>query len=128
MKIPENLVLYNSLLLWGEEVSYRFSMLGTIFQICILRDRSRPDRVYLVANTHLHSKPSLPYIRLFQMALLVRHVEGLVQRYKAEGKVVSVVLCGDFNSNPDTGLIEFLQTGLFQVNLFNSKDSTFDYI
>ena len=112
MKIPENLVLYNSLLLWGGDVAFRFSSLGTIFQICVLRDKSSPSRVFLVANTHLHSRPKVRYIRLFQMALLVRHLEGLVQRYKENGEnTVSVILCGDFNAIPNTGLIEFLQTG-----------------
>ena len=112
MKIEENSVLNNSLLLWGEEVAHRFYTLGTIFQICILKDKSNPERIFIVANTHLHSKPSVPYIRLFQMALLVRHVEGLVLRYKeTEGKTACVLLCGDFNSTPNTGLIEYLQTG-----------------
>ena len=112
IKIEENSVLHNSLLLWGGVVAYHFYMLGTIFQICILQDKSNPGRVFIVANTHLHSRPSVPYIRLFQIALLVRHIEGLVQRYKEkEGKIACVLLCGDFNSSPNSGLFEYLQTG-----------------
>ncbi|KAI6659768.1 2',5'-phosphodiesterase 12-like [Oopsacas minuta] len=117
MRVEENSVLYNSLLLWGEEVSYHFLSLGTIFQICILKDKSNPKRVYLVANTHLHSRPSVPYLRLFQMALLITHMERLVEQYKKrEGKEACVLLCGDFNSTPDTGLIQFVQTGMIESN------------
>ena len=113
MRIPENLELYNALLLWGGEVCYKFLTLGTIFQICILKDKLRQDKLFIVANTHLYFRSSVPYIRLFQMALLVRHLELLVKQYKeTEGKQVSVLLCGDFNSSPENGLIEFLQTGV----------------
>jgi CCR4-NOT transcription complex subunit 6 len=77
-----------------------------------------------VANAHLHWDPAFCDVKLIQTALLLEEMErNLIKWNKnfslVEGKgdlahilqTVPVLFCGDFNSLPDSGVVELLQSG-----------------
>ena len=57
-----------------------------------------------VVNTHLFGHPDATHVRLFQAATLMRHVERVAERYGVNqdnhSYNLAVVVCGDFNSQP----------------------------
>lgn len=91
----------------------KMNMLKTVYLVNVLEDVARPDRVLVVANTHLYYHPPAAHIRLIQMEVLLRKLRKIVGAQEAEGKDVSVILGGDFNSLPVRGLYEYLTKGKY---------------
>ena len=88
----------------------KMNILKTVYLINVLEDVTRPDRVLVVANTHLYFHPPAAHIRLIQMEILLRQLRTVVKEWENDGKIVSVILGGDFNSEPKRGLYEYLTT------------------
>lgn len=63
---------------------------GEISQICI-------------ANTHIYWDPEYPDVKLWQAHYLLQELEGI-----AGNRMLPLVLCGDFNSTPESAVVEFL--------------------
>jgi CCR4-NOT transcription complex subunit 6 len=59
-----------------------------------------------VANTHLYSNYQRPDVKLWQSLALVSELEHLVAH-----RDIPVILCGDFNSEPDSAVYELLTQG-----------------
>jgi hypothetical protein len=77
---------------------------------------SRP--VLCVVNTHLFGHPDATHVRLFQSATFMRHVERVAARHAAAaaGSGFAVVVCGDFNSQPEEGVGLLLRRGLVSAD------------
>lgn len=75
-----------------------------------------PSKKVIVANTHLFWDPRANNIRNIQIAIVTRHIENLVDSYSKNDQKLSVVLCGDLNSGPHTGAIDFLRSGTLPAN------------
>lgn len=67
-----------------------------------------PARI-LVANTHIHWDPSLKDVKLMQTQLLLEELMAISHRYKETP--LPMVVGGDFNSMPDSGVYELLSKG-----------------
>lgn len=61
----------------------------------------------LVGNVHVHWDPSFCDVKLVQSVLLMEELEKLSNRHPKAG----VILCGDFNSLPDSGVYNLLEQG-----------------
>ncbi|ESN98192.1 hypothetical protein HELRODRAFT_124292, partial [Helobdella robusta] len=59
-----------------------------------------------VANTHLLFNPKRGDVKLAQLMTLMAGIDDLT-----DGEEQAVVLCGDFNSQPRSGLYDFLLSG-----------------
>lgn len=59
-----------------------------------------------IANTHLYSNPQRPDVKLWQCLSLVRELEQFLTQ-----RDLALLLCGDFNSEPDSAVYEFLSDG-----------------
>eukprot|EP00300_Choanocystis_sp_HF-7_P043220 c9822_g1_i1.p1 GENE.c9822_g1_i1~~c9822_g1_i1.p1 ORF type:complete len:395 (-),score=86.36 c9822_g1_i1:24-1208(-) len=71
-------------------------------------DSFKPDSQYiLICNTHIHWNPEFMDVKLMQTQLLIEEVQKLMPR----NIKMPVVICGDFNSTPDSGVWEFLHKG-----------------
>lgn len=68
------------------------------------RRRRRPQKL-VVANAHIHWDPEYADAKLLQCYLLL---EELTTRY---GVQTPMIICGDFNSTPDSGPYELLKNG-----------------
>jgi CCR4-NOT transcription complex subunit 6 len=77
-----------------------------------------------VANTHLYSNKDCPDVKLWQTWQLLQELESYVM---SRGQSLPLILCGDFNSTPDTAVYTLLsrQTvhpGHPDVNVSNNDD------
>lgn len=113
---------------------------NTVVQLYILKVNGLDNQYLCVANTHLYFKPSYPHIRLLQVAIVLNHVQKVISQFCVDAAgngmnnpdisinadvesmssqktndttqpQVAFLFCGDFNSNPRTGLVELLTTG-----------------
>eukprot|EP00947_MAST-08B_sp_MAST-8B-sp1_P004001 g4001.t1 len=76
-------------------------------------DSSGAPSLILAATTHLFYHPHADHVRILQAAALACEIESAVATLRRErpGCRVSVVLSGDTNGMPETGVTEFLKTG-----------------
>ena len=77
-----------------------------IAQIVILETTSRPSSLLCVANTHLYANFFKPEIKLWQSIILMRQLEHI-----ATQRDIPMILCGDFNSEPDSAVYEYIKRG-----------------
>lgn len=67
----------------------------------------RPPRALIcVTNTHLYSNHMRPDVKLWQACTLINELENLVVPRDAP-----IIVCGDFNSEPDSAVYEFIEDG-----------------
>uniref|UniRef100_A0A1I8JFI5 Endo/exonuclease/phosphatase domain-containing protein n=1 Tax=Macrostomum lignano TaxID=282301 RepID=A0A1I8JFI5_9PLAT len=71
-------------------------------------DNSTSSRPVLVCNSHVHWDPQHPDVKLIQTMLLAGALAAIIGRYK---NCLPLLLCGDFNSLPQSGVIEFITLG-----------------
>lgn len=95
-----------------------------VASVALLEHRATASRI-IVANAHIFWNPEYRDVKLVQTALLIEELGKIVDRfgklsprldtpdaprYNKDNKV-PVVLCGDFNSEPSSGVYEFINTG-----------------
>ncbi|KAJ3194674.1 Glucose-repressible alcohol dehydrogenase transcriptional effector [Irineochytrium annulatum] len=97
-----------------EDVFNRVMVKDNIAVVTLLESKETNCKV-LVANAHLHWDPAYMDVKLVQTAMLVEELQRLSTLYATKvGRVVTppaVLLCGDFNSLPTSGVYEFLAKG-----------------
>ncbi|XP_055343222.1 LOW QUALITY PROTEIN: CCR4-NOT transcription complex subunit 6-like [Paramacrobiotus metropolitanus] len=78
----------------------------------------------LVVNAHIHWDPECCDVKLIQTMLLMCEVEKLLRQMKSDFNVenIPMIFCGDLNSLPDSGVIEFLENGRISVDHQDFKD------
>lgn len=91
---------------------------NAVVQLLMLEVDGQKNQYLCVANTHLYFKPSYPHIRLLQAAIVLNHAQKVISQFCAESvskglppPQVAFLFCGDFNSNPRTGVVELITTG-----------------
>ncbi|TFK18827.1 glucose-repressible alcohol dehydrogenase transcriptional effector [Coprinopsis marcescibilis] len=111
--------------------------------VCLLEDKHTGTR-FVVANVHVHWDPAYSDVKLVQVALLVDEVEKSASRFAkypprppksatpslgdsdsqperppphySDGTKIPVLICGDFNSTPDSSVYDFMSTGILEGN------------
>lgn len=101
--------------------------------LCLMEEKETGTRV-VVSNVHIHWDPAYSDVKLIQAALLVDEVEksaNMFAKYPppppksgpdsgkhsrppphyTDGTKIPVIICGDFNSMPDSSVYEFFTTG-----------------
>ncbi|KAJ1537262.1 Glucose-repressible alcohol dehydrogenase transcriptional effector [Nowakowskiella sp. JEL0078] len=108
----------------SEEVLNRVMMKDNIAVVTLLENKETHERI-LVANAHLHWDPQYKDVKLVQTAMLVDELQKLADTYaslpltkiaKQKQAILDlesvpslpVMLCGDFNSLPNSGVYEYL--------------------
>ncbi|KAI7867716.1 Endonuclease/exonuclease/phosphatase [Spinellus fusiger] len=89
--------------------------------LTMLENKDTLERV-LVANSHIHWDPSFADVKLVQVGMLMDQIETFATKHlqppSVGGRVYAstaklpTVICGDFNSEPDSGVYEFLSKGV----------------
>ncbi|KAM7005466.1 2',5'-phosphodiesterase 12 [Tautogolabrus adspersus] len=77
---------------------------STTLQVSVLEDLHK-ERKVCVANTHLYFHPKGGNVRLVQMGVALKHLSHVI-REVAPG--APLILCGDFNSIPNSGVFQLL--------------------
>ncbi len=93
-----------------------------------LSSRSNRDPInqVCIANTHLYSNKDFPDVKLWQSWQLLQELETFIM---SRGTNLPLMICGDFNSTPDTAVYGLLSRqavhpGHPDVNMNNNDDST----
>lgn len=114
-----------SAIMANEQLKNRFLDVHTILQVCLLKFRDCPDKYLLVANTHLYFAPDADHIRLIQGSVCVKYIEYIKEYFerllkpnlKDSKPIISVIFCGDMNSDPKCGLRKLLLEGKIDSDL-----------
>ncbi|XP_024083030.1 CCR4-NOT transcription complex subunit 6 isoform X4 [Cimex lectularius] len=75
------------------------------------------EQALLVCTAHIHWDPEFCDVKLIQVMMLSHALKGVLDeasmhfRPNGGASPVQLLLCGDFNSLPDSGVIEFLSSG-----------------
>eukprot|EP00126_Sphaerothecum_destruens_P004176 Sdes_comp18039_c0_seq1m7371 len=79
--------------------------------VLLLLESKISKSVVCCANAHIHWNPEFKDVKVIQAYMLLEEIKKIFwARY---GRSISppIVLCGDFNSLPDSGVYEFLKSG-----------------
>jgi CCR4-NOT transcription complex subunit 6 len=80
----------------------------------------------VLCNTHIHWDPELCDVKLMQTQLMLEELQTMLKTKSAPRPgQTGLIVCGDFNSQPDSGVYELLAKG--QVSGEHSDFSNFDY-
>nr|CAD7590279.1 unnamed protein product [Timema genevievae] len=82
-------------------------------------DVSQVHQPLLVCTAHIHWDPEFCDVKLIQTMMLSNELRGILEDasqsfrpgHKPDTSGIQLLLCGDFNSLPDSGVIEFLTSG-----------------
>jgi CCR4-NOT transcription complex subunit 6 len=97
----------------NEEIFNRVFTKDNIAYAIILEDMYCSEHI-LVVNVHIHWDPAYKDVKLIQTILLMEHLETIVKAYEEAKRSLSVIICGDFNSLPDSGVYEFMSKGVLR--------------
>ena len=91
----------------------------------IQQSRSNRDvNQVCVANTHLYSNKDFPDVKLWQSWQLLQELESFIM---SRGTNLPLIICGDFNSTPDTAVYDLMSRqsvhpGHPDVNVASAED------
>ncbi|XP_017084023.1 CCR4-NOT transcription complex subunit 6 isoform X2 [Drosophila eugracilis] len=84
----------------------------------------------LVCTAHIHWDPEFCDVKLIQTMMLSNELKTIIDEashsfrpgHKNDSNAVQLLLCGDFNSLPDSGVVEFLGKGRVSMDHLDFKD------
>ncbi|XP_030376482.1 CCR4-NOT transcription complex subunit 6-like isoform X1 [Scaptodrosophila lebanonensis] len=84
----------------------------------------------LVCTAHIHWDPEFCDVKLIQTMMLSNELKTIIDEashsfrpgHKNDSNSVQLLLCGDFNSLPDSGVVEFLGKGRVSMDHSDFKD------
>lgn len=91
----------------------------------------------LVANVHIHWDPEFSDVKLIQTVMLMSELDNFAQGVKIDRGLpycnsihgapgIPFLLCGDFNSLPDSGVLQFLLDSKIPTHHPDFKDLAYD--
>jgi len=116
-ELPTNSLLSD---LWctvqqNEKLKERLLKRTTACQIVVMDVIGQPKRL-VVANTHLYFHPDADHIRLLQATIASRLAQHISRTNMSEEKDACLLFCGDFNSCPGYGVLEFMTEQFVEQN------------
>ncbi|KAI9298037.1 hypothetical protein K502DRAFT_300081 [Neoconidiobolus thromboides FSU 785] len=84
----------------------------------VILERKEKDYKLVVANAHIHWDPECADVKLVQTALVTKELEKIAEQFnrKDSNERLKLLLCGDFNSLPDSGVYTFLDNGKIDLD------------
>lgn len=89
----------------------------------LLPDKSQISQPVLVCTAHIHWDPEFCDVKLIQTIMLMSEIRQIITQivedsqhrsrsgHKMDPNSIQLLLCGDLNSLPDSGVVEFLTKG-----------------
>ncbi|BGP15962.1 hypothetical protein JCM10213_004777 [Rhodosporidiobolus nylandii] len=111
-----------------EDMFNRVMTKDNIAVVTLLEHRASGARL-IVANAHIHWDPEFRDVKLVQVAMLMDELNKIANDFArlparmnlaegydkaphyANGSKIPTIICGDFNSTPDSGVYQYLQSG-----------------
>lgn len=112
-----------------EDMFNRVMTKDNIAVIALLENKESGSRL-IVANVHVHWDPEFRDVKLVQVAMLMDELEKIAERFAkfppklnvadgfpaapkyTNGTQIPTMICGDFNSVPDSGVYDYLSSGV----------------
>ena len=88
-------------------------------------DHKEVGQHILVCSAHIHWDPEFCDVKLIQSMMLMKQLRQIMENFghsfrpghkKAGPESVQLLLCADFNSLPESGVIEFIKNGRVPIN------------
>lgn len=84
----------------------------------------------VVCTAHIHWDPSYCDVKLIQSMMLVHEIgillDDIAAKYRIKPQQIPILVCGDLNSLPDSGVFEFLSKGQIPKNHPDLKEFASD--
>jgi CCR4-NOT transcription complex subunit 6 len=101
---------------------FNFAKRDHVALFCLFEEKDTKRQV-VVANTHLYWRPDHTAIKTIQAKMLMKSLQQFFDHNKLNIEETPIVLCGDFNSKPTSGVYNFIVNGELDSQ---SPDLTFD--
>ncbi|CAG8619762.1 35856_t:CDS:10 [Gigaspora margarita] len=124
--IDKQLIEFNQVALQRPDIKKTEDMFNRVITkdniavVTLLENKDNFSRLIIV-NCHIHWDPSYADVKLVQVAMLMDELDKLAQKWcdipsksiynYSSPQKISTIICGDFNSTPDSGVYEFLSRG-----------------
>jgi CCR4-NOT transcription complex subunit 6 len=72
---------------------------------------SPEEDLIVLVNTHIHWDPDFSDVKLMQVQMLLEQLEAWVDEFSTPNHRIPLILGGDFNSMPDSGVYQLLMEG-----------------
>ncbi|KAG0022845.1 Glucose-repressible alcohol dehydrogenase transcriptional effector [Entomortierella chlamydospora] len=126
----------------ARDTAIRFNLFHNLAIVALFENR-RTKRQVQVATTHLLADPAFPDAKMLQAAILTSKLEELKAEAVAtaaaaataaacqnqtqpqqqqQQQYIPTILAGDFNSLPDSSVVNFLKTGQVETSHFGEND------
>lgn len=128
-KLPEFAAIWENVK-GNEALQKRLVDRSTALQVTLLRMKNVPNKMILIANTHLYFAPDADHIRLLQAGLAMAHLERVIKEVKEmhSEDEVALIFCGDFNSVPECGIYKLMTEKFVPADYLDWKSSESDFI
>lgn len=93
-----------------DNMRYMKDSIAIIVGIAPIDSECKEEDIIYVATTHIYWNPNYDDVKVAQTATLLHHLH---KKSKASNRVI---LCGDFNSTPDSGLVAFVKYGIIKLD------------
>jgi mRNA deadenylase 3'-5' endonuclease subunit Ccr4 len=80
-----------------------------------------PSTCFIIANTHLLFNEKRGDIKLAQAYQILRSIHILKEHFSERFKHVNLMLCGDFNSAPNSGIYKLITEGKVDCTTLDKK-------
>lgn len=119
------------------QTSYAFQNVFVLYVLFVLAptDTQQVQQPFLVCTAHIHWDPEFCDVKLIQTMMLSQELRGILddaahtlrtsENINTDPCNIQMVLCGDFNSLPDSGVIEFLSSGRVSLDHKDFKDLSY---
>ncbi|CAF0800049.1 unnamed protein product [Adineta ricciae] len=97
---------------------------------------SKHKQMLFVCTAHIHWDPEYSDVKVVQTLMLLSELkiimEDALQKHRTDSNAPTdctsapLVLCGDFNSLPDSGVIQLMRTGKISLNHADFKDLQYE--
>ncbi|KAK7251593.1 hypothetical protein RIF29_34922 [Crotalaria pallida] len=104
-----------------EEESIRFKDIGlrdNVAQLLVFEMCEYESRRLIVGNIHVLYNPNRGEVKLGQIRFLLSRAQALSEKWVN----APIVLAGDFNSTPQSGIYKFLSTSELNIMLYDRKE------
>eukprot|EP01135_Chromosphaera_perkinsii_P012169 Nk52_evm7s2604 gene=Nk52_evmTU7s2604 len=99
----------------GEDMLNRVMSKDNVGVILLLESKLTKS-VVCVANAHVHWNPEFKDVKVIQTAMLMEEIKKMFLIKYGRGNFPPIVICGDFNSLPDSGVYQYLSEGHISPN------------
>ena len=108
----------------NEKLKEAFVKRTTALQTVVLESKFG-DKGLIIGTTHLYFKPDADHIRLLQIGTVMRELEFIKEQWSKihPEKCFSILLCGDFNSTPPFGVLEFMRKKIIPLDHMDWKSA-----